>query len=376
MNIPHKAYISLGSNKGDKFKNIQSAIDAIYLRIGVITSISKVYNSPAFGFDSDDFLNACLCVESSLAPSEILEQLLAIEVSLGRIRDYNTKEYSARTIDLDIILIDDLIISSQVLQVPHPEMGKRKFVLQPLCDIASEMNHPQYNSTIATLLKHCDDTSLVNPINIWLKNPIKNYEFSKYRYIAIEGNIGAGKTSLATKIARDFNAKLMAERFVDNPFLPKFYKDSKRFAFALEMSFLVDRYKQITNDLSQLDLFKDFVVSDYDVFKSLIFSKITLDQDEFKLYRQLFYLMHQNISKPDLYIYLYQSTERLQNNIKKRGRDYEQQIEDSYLDRINSGYLEFLKTQPDFNIKIIDISNKDFIASRADYLSILEAIGC
>src|SRR5690606_20921160 len=113
------------------------------------------------------------------------------------------------------------------------------------------------------------------PIYIWLKNPSKQFQFSNYNYIAIEGNIGAGKTSLTSMISQDFNAKLILERFAENPFLPKFYEDAKRYAFTLEMSFLADRYQQISDDLSQLDLFKDFIISDYDIFKSLIFSKIT-----------------------------------------------------------------------------------------------------
>jgi deoxyadenosine/deoxycytidine kinase len=164
------------------------------------------------------------------------------------------------------------------------------------------------------------------------------------------------------------------ERFADNPFLPKFYKEPQRYAFTLEMSFLADRYQQITDDLGQLDLFKDFIVSDYDVFKSLIFSKITLQPDEFKLYRKLFYLMYKDIAKPDLYVYLYQNTERLQANIKKRGRKYESEIEDDYLEKINAGYLEFLKSQTEFNVKIIDISDKDFVKHRSDYLWLLKQI--
>ena len=192
--------------------------------------------------------------------------------------------------------------------------------------------------------------------------------------MAIEGNIGAGKTSLANKIAQDFNAKLILERFADNPFLPKFYEEPQRYAFTLEMSFLADRYQQISDDLSQLDLFKDFIVSDYDIYKSLIFSKITLPEDEFKLYRKLFYLMYKDIAKPDLYVYLHQNTERLQENIRKRGRDYEQKIDNDYLDKINSGYLEFLKNQTELNVKIIDISNRDFVDNREDYLWILNEI--
>lgn len=373
MMQPNTFHIALGSNKGDKFKNLQLAVDAIHSLIGNIKLISKVYKSPAFGFESDDFLNACLVLESYLKPQKVLKALLKIEKSLGRSRSKG-KGYEARTIDLDIVLAGDEIINTKTLQVPHPEMYKRRFVLLPLNDIASKIKHPKLSKEVSVLLDECEDDSVLEPINVWLKNPRKAFNFSKYNYIAIEGNIGAGKTSLATMISQDFNAKKILERFADNPFLPKFYKDAARYAFPLEMSFLADRYQQISDDLSQLDLFKDFVVSDYDVFKSLIFSKITLQDDEFKLYRKLFYLMYKDIAKPELFVYLYQNTQRLQENIKKRGRDYEQNIQDTYLDKINEGYLDFLKTQSDFKVKIIDISEKDFVINRSDYLWLLSEI--
>ncbi|MGA1226495.1 MAG: 2-amino-4-hydroxy-6-hydroxymethyldihydropteridine diphosphokinase [Tamlana sp.] len=366
-------HIALGSNKGYKFKNLQAAVDSIHECIGNIKLISRVYKSAAFGFKGDDFLNCCLVLESDLEPQKVLKALLEIEKDLGRLRT-KKNTYEARTIDLDVVFAEDNIVDTKTLQLPHPEMQKRKFVLQPLSDIASKMRHPKLDKDVSVLLQECEDTSILEPINIWLKNPSKAFNFSKYNYIAIEGNIGVGKTSLATKIAHDFNAKLILERFKDNPFLPKFYEDASRYAFPLEMSFLADRYQQITDDLSQLDLFKDVIVSDYDVFKSLIFSKITLQEDEFKLYRKLFHLMYKDLKKPDLYLYLYQNTERLQANIKKRGRDYEQNIENEYLEKINLGYLEFLKTQTDFNVKIIDISERDFIDNRTDYLWVLKAI--
>lgn len=377
MEKPTTYHIALGSNKGDKFKNLQLAVNAIYEHIGVVKLISKVYKSPALGFNpdtsADDFLNCCLVLESNLQPQKVLETLLQIEIDLGRTRTQN-HDYESRTIDLDIIFAEDAVIDTKMLKVPHPEMHKRKFVLQPLQDIASKVKHPKLEKDVAVLLQECEDTSELEPINIWLKNPSRTYDFSKFNYIAIEGNIGAGKTSLATKLSHDFNAKLILERFADNPFLPKFYEDANRYAFTLEMSFLADRYQQISDDLSQLDLFKDFIVSDYDVFKSLIFSKITLAEDEFNLYRKLFYLMYKDIAKPELYVYLYQNTKRLQQNIKKRGRDYEQNIADDYLEKINVGYLEFLKTQKDFNVKIIDVSDRDFVENRSDYLWVLGKI--
>ncbi|UKM64986.1 2-amino-4-hydroxy-6-hydroxymethyldihydropteridine diphosphokinase [Flavobacteriaceae bacterium GSB9] len=373
MNAPNKFYIALGSNKGDKFANLQKAIDTIYTEIGHVSKISRVYKSPALGFDSDDFLNCCLELYSRFGPQETLGKLLGIETQMGRIRAEGVG-YEARSIDLDIIFAEDFIVNTESLQVPHPEMEKRRFVLMPLNDIAEKVKHPISQKIVAVLLEECEDQSELVPINIWLKNPSKTFSFSNYNYIAIEGNIGAGKTSLANKIANDFNAKLILERFADNPFLPKFYEDANRYAFALEMSFLADRYQQISDDLAQLDLFKDFIVSDYDVFKSLIFSKITLQEDEFMLYRKLFNLMYKDLKTPDLYVYLYQNTERLQENIKKRGREYEQNIANEYLEKINSGYLEFLKSQTDFNVKIIDVSEKDFVESRADYLWVLGEI--
>jgi len=373
MDTRRKIYISLGSNKGDRLKNLQDAINLIFEKIGKINIISKVYNSPAFGFEGSDFLNCCVILETDIAPDEIMLALLEIETSMGRAREANAG-YESRTIDLDILFVDEDVLETKLLKVPHPELHKRKFVLKPLLEIAPKLTHPTLHKNVADLLETCEDTSVLEPINIWLKNPSKQFQFSNYNYIAIEGNIGAGKTSLATMISKDFNAKLILERFAENPFLPKFYEDAKRYAFTLEMSFLADRYQQISDDLSQLDLFKDFIISDYDIFKSLIFSKITLPEDEFKLYRKLFYLMYKDIAKPELYVYLYQNTARLQENIKKRGREYELNIENEYLDKINSGYLEFLKNQTDFNVKIIDISDRDFVKNREDYLWILNEI--
>jgi 2-amino-4-hydroxy-6-hydroxymethyldihydropteridine diphosphokinase len=370
-------YIALGSNKGNKLEYLQSAVNAIFENIGAISKISKVYKTPALGFDTEvsveDFFNACIKVETELKPKKVLVALQSIETKLGRTKK-TKKGYESREIDLDILFYDDKVINKKTLVVPHPELQNRKFVLQPLQDIAKDVVHPKLDDSVASLLEACEDDSKIEPINIWLKNPKKNYSFSNYNFIAIEGNIGAGKTSLSKKIAQDFNAKLILERFADNPFLPKFYKEPERYAFTLEMSFLADRYQQISDDLSQLDLFKDFMVSDYDVHKSLVFSKVTLPEDEFRLYRKLFYQVYKDIARPDLYVYLYQNTERLQVNIKKRGRKYESEIEDEYLEKINSGYLEFLKSQTELNVKIIDISERDFVKNRKDYLWLLDEI--
>ena len=366
-------FIALGSNKGNKFENLQEAIFAIHHKIGTIRRISKVYKSPAMGFEGDYFLNACILVQTQLTPEKVLKQLLQIENTLGRERTQGAG-YESRTIDLDVLFYEAEVIASKELELPHPRLQDRKFVLLPLHDIDPAWKHPVLQQTVAELLEASADETNVQPQNIWLKNPLKSYCWKQHNFIAIEGNIGAGKTSLASQISEDFNAKLILERFADNPFLPKFYKEPQRYAFTLEMSFLADRYQQISDDLSQLDLFKDFIVSDYDVHKSLIFSRVTLPEDEFKLYRKLFYQVYRDTAKPDLYIYLYQNTERLQENIKKRGRSYEQEIQNEYLEKINAGYLEFLRNQSELNVKIIDISHRDFVKNREDYLWLLDEI--
>jgi len=368
----NKYHISIGSNIGDRLQNLQNAIDLIHLEISIISSISPIYKTKAVGFNGDDFYNICISFFSNDDPNNLLQSLLNIEEKLGRTRS-DKNVYESRTIDLDIILIEDQIINNNLLTVPHPSMHLREFVLAPLNDIDPNINHPILNKNSNELLKLCK-SGHIEKLREILTNPKDQFDISKFKYIAIEGNIGAGKTSLAKKISIDFNSKLILERFADNPFLPKFYEEPDRYAFTLEMSFLAERYQQITDDLSQLNIFNDSIVSDYDIFKSLIFSKITLSEDEFALYRKLFFSMYKDILKPDLYIYLNQNIDRLKENIKKRGRDYEQNIDSKYLKSINSGYLDFHKTQTDLNIKIIDINNMDFVNNRIDYLSILKSI--
>ena len=373
MKAAKSLHIALGSNEGKRMELLQFALEKIFTEVGAIRQISRVYETPAWGFEGNPFLNACIEVSTRLEVKQVLKKLLKIETSLGRVRK-NDDSYQNRTIDLDIILAEDMLFHSNELQVPHPKMQERKFVLLPLADIAASALHPQFRKNVAQLLAETNDDSPIELIQEKMVNPALKYRFPRSNYIAIEGNIGAGKTSLATMISQDFNAKLILERFKDNAFLPKFYEDKQRYAFPLEMSFLADRYQQLSDDLAQYDLFADFVVSDYDVFKSLIFARITLPPEEFTLYDKLFRIMYKELVKPDMYIYLYQNTERLLENIKNRGRDYEKNIEPEYLADIHKSYLNFIKSQNNINVKIIDISDFDFVNNRKDYLEVLRKI--
>jgi deoxyadenosine/deoxycytidine kinase len=195
-----------------------------------------------------------------------------------------------------------------------------------------------------------------------------------YNYIAIEGNIGAGKTSLATMIAKQFEARLILEQFEDNAFLPKFYIDPSKYAFPLELTFLAERYQQLKDRLVQKDMFTPFIISDYFIIKSLIFAKKTLAEDELRLYTRLFHIIHDSLTKPDLYIYLYVKVPKLKNNIIRRGRSYEQNIEHEYLEKIQTGYFDFIRQQTDMRILILDINNIDFVHNESDYQKILDVI--
>ncbi len=369
----HNIYLSLGSNLGNRFEFLQRAVDAIFEEVGTIVKISSVYETPAMGFEGGHFLNCVLYVQSSLSPSKVLKHILKIERSMGRKR-VKSAEYTSRPIDIDILFADDLVKKSKTLTVPHPEFENRRFVIQPMAELNAQFLHPVSGKNMVRILAETKDDSEITKVSKWLRNPKKDYDISKFNFLTIEGNIGAGKTSLATRIATDFNAKLILERFMDNPFLPKFYENQARYAFPLEMSFLADRYQQLLDGIAQYDLFQDCVVADYEGYQSLIFAKVTLADEEYNLYKKLFHLMHKDLASPDLYVYLYQNTDRLLENIRARGRSYEQGIEAEYLRKINDGYFEFVRTLPQEKVKIIDISEKDFIKNRKDYLDILREI--
>ena len=372
MKSQHQVVLSIGSNQGNRLANIESCIALIHQEAGTVIEVSKLYETPAWGFESDAFYNCALLLHTNLSAQKILNQVLKIEKQLGRIRS-NEQGYQSRIIDIDLIVFDSEIIESEKLTIPHPLMQNRKFVLLPMQDLKLNWRHPVFHKNITELIAISPDDSICTIVQD-LKSPLQEIPLQNFNYIAFEGNIGAGKTTLAHKIAEDFNAKTVLERFADNPFLPKFYKDQNRYAFPLEMSFLADRYQQLSDDLAQFDLFKDFILADYHIFKSLIFAKITLQEDEYRLYRNLFDIIYKEMPKPDLYIYLYQNTGRLLENIKKRGRNYEQNIEGEYLDKINNGYLEYIKSQTDLNVLIIDVSNRDFVKNHEDYLFILNEI--
>lgn len=194
------------------------------------------------------------------------------------------------------------------------------------------------------------------------------------QFLVIEGNIGAGKTTLAQMLANEYNAKLILEQFADNPFLPKFYNDQERYSFPLELSFLADRYNQIKKEVLHLDLFYSFIIADYYFAKSAIFAQNTLKDDEYHLFRQIFNIVSEAMPKPDLYVYLHSDVQNLLKNITLRGRDYEKNIKAEYLEEIKQGYFSFFKQISTFPILVIDTNYIDFVNNPDHFQRLKDAI--
>lgn len=363
------SYISLGSNLGDRQINIQSALNQIDKRVGNIISISKLYENPSIGFKGDMFYNCCIGLKTILSPKELLNELLIIEKEGGRIR-INKVGYFSRSIDLDILFYEDQIINTKDLKVPHPKLHERQFVVKPLLDIAKGKIHPIFKKSITEIAEDLKDFNNVIEMEANLYNPVFN-SLTGYDNIVVEGNIGIGKTSLSKKLSKNLNKNLILEGFKDNPFLEKFYEDPKRYALNLELTFLVDRCRQLNDYKNQLDLFKTGVVFDYDIVKSLIFAGVTLSENDFNLYRNIFYFMTKDLLKHNLIIFLMQSPENLLLNIEKRGRYFEKNIKKDYLKKINQAYIKSLKSKLDWNILFIDVSDIDFVENHSDYLELL-----
>lgn len=195
----------------------------------------------------------------------------------------------------------------------------------------------------------------------------------KHHFITIEGNIGAGKTTLAHILAKKLNARLILEQFADNPFLPKFYENQQQYAFPLELFFMAERFKQLKDMLHTKDLFQSITISDYLFTKCLLFAKVNLPEEEFRLYQKLFDIIHQQLIFPDVLIYLHAPVTKLQQNIKKRNRSYESNISNEYLFNLQETYTNYIKQH---NIKtiFIDATNADFLGNEKHLNVILDAL--
>ncbi|MCE3227778.1 MAG: folK [Bacteroidetes bacterium] len=322
----NEVFLCLGGNLGDRLQNLNTAKALVSESFGKIITQSNIYETDAWGSKSKNkFLNQVIHIKTRAAAEILLKKILEIEKKLGRVRTKNKN--GDRIIDIDVLFFNKDVIAGNHFQVPHPRLHLRRFVLQPLNDIAPDFIHPLLGKSISVLLEECEDTLEVKAIN-------------QVHYICIEGNIGSGKTTLAKELSSKLNAGFLPEQFEKNDLLPLFYREPEVYAFPLEYSFLLSRFQQIR------DVFKNgkhLVVSDYSIYKCLWFAKVNLSKKDYTFFKKHFNALEQQLPKPDLVIYLDTSTKNLKKNIKTRGRSYEQKIPVNYLERVTQQYNKGMK---------------------------------
>ena len=355
-------YLSLGSNLGDRFAFLQIAVGMIAYRLGNVPHCSPVYETPAWGFESTPFLNACIAIETDHSPMEVLSIVLDIERFLGRHRPSDQDGYQARTIDIDLLFHDQKVIDNKTLQLPHPRMAQRRFILAPLVDLAPDFLHPIEQQNCATLLKECPDPAVIHPHKKTL------FPTNPQKYLAVEGLIGAGKTAFAQALATAINGRLLLENFVKNPYLADFYKSPEKFALQVETFFLEDRQRQQQHFFAREE--KHPVVADYTLEKSLLFAQMNLQEKQLQDYTQ----RHQEITKrlpvPEGVVYLDVSVERAGNNIKHRGRKMEEELSTDYLWQLDKAYTEW-QNATTLPLLVLSTNDMDFVHNKSDLYRLL-----
>ena len=351
---------------GDRQMFLQLAIGLITYRIGRVKQLSSVVETPAWGFEGDAFFNACVGVETALNPQDVLNELLAIESLLGRERK-KAEGYQARTIDLDIIFYENKVIDAEQLIIPHPRMEKRNFVLVPLAEIAPNFKHPVLKQSIRQLVADSQDKANVTSLKDELMLP------KRQQFVAIEGNIGVGKTSFTQLLQAAVGGTLLHENFFDSPYLADFYQDPETYALKVETAFLEQRVVQLSYFFK--DKIKSPIIADFSLEKSLLFAQQNLSEADFTDYKKEYIIASTKLPQPDLVLFLAQSIPQLQENIQKRGRDFEQGISDHYLQKIETGYAQWQKNSC-LNIFELNTKEMDFVHDKDAFYSLLATFFC
>lgn len=320
------AVLCLGSNLGFRVFQLEQAKIFIQQKAGSILKASAYYETAPWGSSSPyNHINQCVQIATTLSAKRLLRCLLSIEKQLGRER--GVEKNTDRLLDIDILFFNDAVLQSPLLVLPHPRLHLRKFVLKPLLDIVPDWVHPVFKKTIRRLYLSCDDALTVTP---FVQKPL---------YISIEGNIGSGKTTLAKALAQQLNAAFVPEQFEQNALLPLFYKDAKAFGFLLEYSFLVQRFQQLhTHFLKPLPI----TISDYSLYKCLLFAELNLSKTDYRFYSSHFKTILNQLPAPNCVIVLETTSTNLKQNIRRRGRAYEQGIKTNYLNSVAKLYKEKL----------------------------------
>ncbi len=354
-------FVAMGSNMGERMQTLLQAMEQIDGVLGRIRQISPPYETAAWGFEAPPFINACLQLETDHSPEELLFKLQAIEKQFGRTPS-SSKEYESRTLDLDLIFYGNQRRDNQSLQLPHPRMHARHFVLKPMLDLAPDFQHPSLKLSLQELHNDCKDTTPINvlPFQSWLPSL-----FESLTYLAIAGNIGSGKTTLTRRLAEDYPVKVILESFDKNPHLAAFYQNPEEYALKTEQYFLQSRIEQLSTPLLTP------CVSDFWLEKSLLFAQATLSQSRFSEFQKSFISRSSQAVSPDAVVYLYRPVSELLLHIKKRGRVYEQNISSTYLEAITASYERKLEEVFSYPILKVDATGQHWGCQSYDYVKFL-----
>lgn len=363
--------LSLGANIGDRLGTLRQALRLIEQLEGVSQlNVSHFYRTAPVGYTAQpDFINCAATLQTTLGPEQLLGLLRGIEERLGRQR---RERWRQREIDIDILLFGQQVIDTPTLVIPHPEMSNRAFVLVPLAQVAPLLCHPLRNATVAQLLEQLQDRSGIERVMEEDGGALDNHA-NFPRHIAVEGGIGAGKTTLATAIAKQIGGRLVLEQFEDNPFLPRFYRDPEHHAFQTQLFFLLSRYRQ-QEAFRQPDLFHQTIVSDYLFDKDRIFASLTLRDHELALYDTIVAALSPSVPTPDLVIYLQSSAGRLAANIQKRGRAMEQGITMEYLEQLSDAYRQHILRYRAAPVLIVNTDQVDLANDAAAFAQLLASL--
>jgi 2-amino-4-hydroxy-6-hydroxymethyldihydropteridine diphosphokinase len=370
---PTRAFLGLGSNQGDREEHLRTAVGFLGGVDGIeVVAASPVYRSAAHVLPGQapgpDFLNAAVEIRTTLAPDALFRACKQAERRAGRSPD--ARRWAPRPLDVDVLLYGGRPVATDVLTIPHPRLAERRFVLRPLLDLDAALavptadDHPDSAVPVRDLLDQTPDAGALHLTKVDLNRPAPGSAAvawpDRLRYVAIEGVIGAGKTTLARMLAERVGARLVLEEFEENPFLPRFYEDAERWAFQTQLAFLASRFRQ-QQALAAGDLFHQTTVADYTFDKDRLFAQLTLTGDEMRLYDQLFAAMAPNAPVPDLTVYLQSTVERLVQNVAQRGRSYEQDIDPQYLADLSGAYDEHFFHRARGPVLILHVADLDFV---------------
>lgn len=369
------AWLALGSNVGDRAANLRKALEALRDVASATDGfrVSRIYETEPVGPGTQErYLNLCVRMSTVLTPRQLLEHCKASETRIGRVP---RGRWEPREIDIDILAYEGSALDEGDLVLPHPGIPDRPFVLVPLAELDPDTVLPGHRDSVSRLLQRCRETHGDFDIREYRLLPAGTAALpDRLRYVAIEGVIGAGKTTLVRLLGERLGAQTLFEEFENNPFLADFYRDRHRFAFQTQIFFLLSRFRQIQEYFQQQDLFRPQVVSDYMFAKDKIFATQNLDENEMGLYQRLAGMMERQLPRPDYVVYLQADTKVLMQRIRQRDRAFERNMDENYIDSLNQAYNAYFHYYDASPLLIVNTNHIDFVRRQEDLNLLVDQI--